>query len=76
MVIEPVLGLFKHVFELEHLHLEWMVAGLIVAGTVLYVSRIVGISFSYGLGGKRAPQLEMIDIKDSDKPYDGPFLAG
>ena len=74
MIIEPVFGLFKHVFALERLHLEWIVAGLIVACTVLYVTRILGISFSYGLAGKHSHRLEKANA--ADKPYDGPFLAG
>ncbi len=76
MVMEPVLGLVKHLFSLDRLNLEWFVAAIIVAGTILYLTRIIGISFSYGLGGKQSPRFETFKVDTNDKPFKGPFLAG
>jgi hypothetical protein len=76
MVIEPVFGLINHALGLQRLHLELFAAALIVLCTVVYLTRIIGISFSYGIGGKRAPRLETVGVEASDKPYTGPFLAG
>lgn len=75
MVIEPVFGLVKHFFSLDRFHLDWFVAAAIIACTLLYLTRILGISVVYGMGGKSSIPLESSDAELTEPARTGPSLA-
>lgn len=75
MVTEPTFGLIKHLFDMEQLHLEWFVAAAIVTCTLLYLTRIIGISFSYGLAAQHAPPGDAVNPDSVEQQFEGPSLA-
>lgn len=54
MSLEPVLGLVFHLFSTPRHYLDVGVACGIVIGTVVYMTRIAGISVSYGIGARNS----------------------
>ncbi|MDB5335175.1 MAG: hypothetical protein JWN70_794 [Planctomycetaceae bacterium] len=77
MVAEPTLALVTHLISTPRRHLDMVVAGGILVGTLFYMSRIARVCVSYGFDPETAEADEEVAVAaKSDKPYDGPYLAG
>lgn len=62
MATEPVLGFLNHLFITTSVSLDLQVAALVLFGTLLYVTRIAGISVMYGLGRKPLDHQEVVGV--------------
>lgn len=77
MVTEPILALVTHLISTPRRHLDMVVAGGVLVGTLFYMSRIARVCISYGFDPETdISEQEAATAAHSDKPYDGPFLAG
>lgn len=76
MATEPMVGLVFHLFSTPRPHLDLLVASGIFICTVIYMTRIAGISVSYGMDDTNSDPNATVEAANQDKPYDGPYLAG
>ncbi len=77
MVAEPTLALVTHLISTPRRHLDMVVAGGILVGTLFYMSRIARVCVAYGFNPETNDvEEEVAAAAKADKPYDGPYLAG
>lgn len=77
MVSQPPLALITHLISAPRHHLDVVVAGGILVGTLFYMSRIARVCVSYGFDPETTDVEDKVTAAvDSDKPYDGPYCAG
>lgn len=76
MIAEPLLSLVTHLMSTPRRHLDLVVAGGILVGTLFYMSRIARVCVSYGFDSTTRPDDKIAESTTANGPFDGPYCAG